>query len=369
MGVPKRGRFSAVDLFCGCGGLSLGLRRAGFRIVAAIDSDSLAASTYQLNHRRTHLVNQDVRLVDPGVLMQAVGLNPGDLDLMAGCPPCQGFSTLRTLNGNRNIDEPMNDLVYEFVRFVRVFMPRALMMENVPALLKDSRLQDIVSELETLGYECAADLFNAERYGVSQRRRRMILFGSRGDCPPFPRPVRARRTVAQAIRRLHTPERSDDPLHNYTVRRAEHVEELMRGIPKDGGSRTDLPESDQLQCHRGFDGFKDVYGRMAWGQPAPTITGGCINPSKEGSFILNKIVLSRYVKLRCYRGFLQRTPSICPNGRYPVAAMIGNAFPPKFGRTPCASALPAPGRSELASVQRRSRAKASGRPPVAGATP
>ena len=123
MGLPKRGRFSAVDLFCGCGGLSLGLRRAGFRIVAAIDSDSLSASTYQLNHRRTHLVNQDVRLVDPAVLMQAVGLNPGDLDLMAGCPPCQGFSTLRTLNGNRNIDEPMNDLVYEFVRFVRVFMP------------------------------------------------------------------------------------------------------------------------------------------------------------------------------------------------------------------------------------------------------
>ena len=126
----------------------------------------------------------------------------------------------------------MNDLVYEFVRFVRVFMPRALMMENVPALLKDSRLQDIVSELETLGYECAADLFNAEGYGVPQRRRRMILFGSRGDCPPFPRPVRARRTVAQAIRRLHTPDRSDDPLHNYTVRRAEHVDGVDTGDSK-----------------------------------------------------------------------------------------------------------------------------------------
>ena len=105
MGALKRVRFSAVDLFCGCGGLSLGLRRAGFKIVAAIDYDSLSTSTYQLNHRRTHLVTQDIRLVDPAVLMKSVGLTPGALELMAGCPPCQGFSTLRTLNGNRHIDE------------------------------------------------------------------------------------------------------------------------------------------------------------------------------------------------------------------------------------------------------------------------
>lgn len=330
MGALRRVRFSAVDLFCGCGGLSLGLHRAGFRIVAAIDNDRLSASTYQLNHRRTHLVNQDIRLVDPAVLMKSVGLNPGDLDLMAGCPPCQGFSTLRTLNGNREVYEPMNDLVYEFVRFVRVFMPRTLMMENVPALLKNSRLQDIVSELDTLGYSWAADLFNAERYGVPQRRRRMILFGSRGDCPPFPRPVRARRTVAQAIRKLHTPNRSDDLLHNYSVRRADHVMELIREIPKDGGSRTDLPESAQLQCHQGFDGFKDVYGRMAWGEPAPTITGGCINPSK-GRFIHPE--QDRAITLReaaLLQGFPTAYTFDLSKGRYPVAAMIGNAFPPKF---------------------------------------
>ena len=280
MGVSRRIRFSAIDVFCGCGGLSLGLRRAGFRIVAAIDNDKLSASTYQMNHRRTHLVNQDIRLVDPEVLMQDVGLHPGALDLMAGCPPCQGFSTLRTLNGSHDVDEPMNDLIYDYVRFVRVFTPKSLMMENVPALLRDSRLEDITSELDSLGYTCSTDLFNAERYGVPQRRRRMILFGSRSDCPPFPRPVRARRTVAQAIRRLRPPEVSDDPLHNYRVKRAERVMSLIRRIPKDGGSRTDLPESAQIQCHRGFDGFKDVYGRMAWSEPAPTITGGCINPSK-----------------------------------------------------------------------------------------
>ena len=257
-------------------------------------------------------------------------MDAGDLDLMAGCPPCQGFSTLRTLNGARDIEEPLNDLVYQFVRFVRVFLPKTLMMENVPGLLRDARFDDITRELDELGYAWAADLFSAESYGVPQRRQRMILFGSRGDCPAFPRPVRARRTVAQAIRKLHSPEESEDPLHNYGVSRAEHVMALVRKIPKDGGSRTDLPKSDQLRCHRGFDGFKDVYGRMAWRKPAPTITGGCINPSK-GRYIHPE--QDRAITLReaaLLQGFPTAYTFDMSKGRYPVAAMIGNAFPPKF---------------------------------------
>ena len=330
MGGSRYIRFSAIDLFCGCGGLSLGLRRGGFRILAAIDNCELSVSTYRMNHRRTHVVNQDVQLIDPRVLMRDLGLESGTLDLMAGCPPCQGFSTLRTLNGARAVDEPMNALVYEFVRFVRVFMPRTLMMENVPALLKDPRLEDVISQLSGLGYTCAADWFNANRYGVPQRRWRMILFGSRGDCPPFPPPIRARRTVAQAIRSLHVPERSNDPMHNYKVTRADHVMSLIRQIPKDGGSRTDLPNSVQLECHREFDGFNDVYGRMAWREPAPTITGGCINPSK-GRYVhpdQDRAITLREAAL--LQGFPSAYAFDMSRGRYPVAGMIGNAFPPKY---------------------------------------
>ena len=326
----SRVQFSAIDLFCGCGGLSLGLRRAGFKVIAAIDNDPLSTSTYGANHKRTHLVESDIRSIDPAALMNEIGLAPGDLDLMAGCPPCQGFSTLRTLNGARDIDEPMNDLIYEFVRFVEVFLPKALMMENVPALLNDDRLQTVERKLRDLGYACDADLFNADRYGVPQRRLRMILFGSQGDCPPFGRPVKRRRTVAGAIRKLEPPAVSQDPLHNYPVRRAEHVMLLISRIPKNGGSRTDLPEDDQLDCHRRLDGFKDVYGRMAWKEPAPTITGGCINPSK-GRYIHPED--DRAITLR-EAALLQGFPSWytfdMSNGRYPAAQMIGNAFPPKF---------------------------------------
>ena len=328
--LTHRTWFSAVDLFCGCGGLSLGLRRAGFRIAAAIDNDGLAISTYRLNHRGVRLIKGDIVTVDPYTLMNELGMEQGSLDLLAGCPPCQGFSTLRTLNGGKHVYEPMNDLVFEFVRFAEIFRPKTLMMENVPALLKDERIYRVVGALQHIGYECRFDVFNAERYGVPQRRLRMILLGSRGHCPSFGSPVRRRRTVAEAIRKLPSPEVSEDPAHNYTVQRTERVNSLIRRVPKNGGSRADLPEIDQLECHKRTDGFKDVYGRMTWHEPSPTITGGCINPSK-GRYIHPED--DRAITLReaaLLQGFPRSYAFEMSRGRYATAQIIGNAFPPKF---------------------------------------
>ena len=323
-------RLTAIDLFCGCGGLSLGLRRAKFKVVAAIDNDELAVKTYQENHKHTRTIEDDIRAVDAPTLLAELNLRPGELDLLAGCPPCQGFSTLRTMNGGRSIREPMNDLVYEFVRFVRTFLPKAVMMENVPGLLTDDRLEQIKRELDDLKYSCDAKVLNAENFGVPQRRKRMILIGLRQGCPAFASPVRRRRTVADAIRQLPTPSVSEDPIHNYSVRRADHVMALIRRIPADGGSRTDLPEEDQLKCHQEFDGFKDIYGRMAWRQPAPTITGGCINPSK-GRYLHPSE--DRAITLReaaMLQGFPKSYKFDLSQGRYPAAQLIGNAFPPTF---------------------------------------
>ena len=321
---------TAIDLFCGCGGLTLGLRRAKFRVIAAVDNDALSIETYRKNHRRTRVVEKDIRSVHTEDLMEELHLKPGALDLLAGCPPCQGFSTLRTMNGGRRINEPMNDLVFEFVRFVRAFRPKTLMMENVPALLKDDRLKQVQRELSELGYINRAKVLNAENYGVPQRRFRMILIGSLLGYPSFAPALRVRRTVSQAIRRLPPPEATNDPVHNYPVRRTDHVLALIRRIPKNGGSRTDLPEDEQLVCHQNFDGFKDVYGRIAWRKPAPTITGGCINPSK-GRFIHPDA--DRAITLReaaILQGFPRSYRFDMSQGRYPAAQMIGNAFPPKF---------------------------------------
>ena len=330
--ASRRVRFSVIDLFSGCGGLSLGLRWAGFKVIAAVDNDSVSNATYRMNHRRTRLIEEDIGSIDPEVLMKELGLNPESLDLLAGCPPCQGFSTLRTLNGGRGVDEPTNDLVFEFPRFARVFLPKTIMIENVPALLNDTRLGKIKEELGNLGYECDADIFNAEKYGVPQRRRRMIFLAFRSGHPSFASPARQRRTVAGAIRRLPSPEQSDDVLHNYSVRRTERITALIRRIPQDGGSRTDLPTKDQLNCHQEFDGFKDIYGRMAWLAPAPTITTGCINPSK-GRFVHPE--QDRAITLReaaLLQGFPKSYAFDTDQSRYPTARVIGNAFPPKFAQ-------------------------------------
>lgn len=283
-----------------------------------------------MNHRGTHLIKDDIQVVDPAKLMEYLKMEEGDLDLLAGCPPCQGFSTLRTYNGGREVDEPMNDLVFEFTRFVKVFMPKTLMMENVPALIVDARLDRFRKELRALGYECEAKIFDATQFGVPQRRSRMIFLAFRNGNPSFAAPLRRCWTVEGAIRRLPPPKQSKDPAHNYSVRRTERVESLIRRIPKDGGSRTALPAKDQLECHQKFNGFKDVYGRMAWRKPAPTITGGCINPSK-GRYI--HPAENRAITLR-EAALLQRFPVSylfkMSKGRYSVAQLIGNAFPPKF---------------------------------------
>lgn len=324
-------KFSAIDLFCGCGGLSIGLKRAGFKVVAAIDNDSLATATYEINHKKPLLLKEDIRSVDAEALMERLMIHKGDLDLMAGCPPCQGFSSLRTLNGSRSIREPKNDLVFEFARFVHVFQPKTIMMENVPALLGDDRLIRITEEFEILGYKCEGKIFDAVEFGVAQRRRRMIFIGLKKNCPSFASSVRGRRSVAAGLEPIKSARSlSKDPAHNYAVQRSKRVDSLIKRIPKDGGSRTDLPEEEQLSCHRGFDGFKDIYGRMAWGKPAPTITGGCINPSK-GRFLHPDE--DRAITLReaaCLQGFPVSYKFDLTRGRYPTAQLIGNAFPPKF---------------------------------------
>lgn len=320
----------AIDLFSGCGGLTLGLRNAGFRVVAAVDADPLAISTFRRNHRRTRAVLDDIRAVDPEALMKSLGLVPGQLDLIAGCPPCQGFSNLRTMNGAKQIDEPMNDLVFEVLRFVKVFEPRALMLENVPALLTDARLVKFNKAIRRLGYRSSAKIFDASDFGVPQRRRRMILMASKGAAPSFAEADEQQVTVRDAIGGLPLPKKSNDPAHNYIVARSKQARSIIANIPKNGGSRSSLPDKLRLDCHQRQEGFRDVYGRMKWSAPAPTMTGGCINPSK-GRFLhpsQNRAITLREAAL--LQGFPSTYDFDLSRGRYPTAQLIGNAFPPAF---------------------------------------
>lgn len=323
----------AIDLFCGAGGLSQGLRQAGFNVIGAVELQPAFANSYRLNHTSTKMFLKDIRSLSPEDVMKELEIEPGGLDLLAGCPPCQGFSTIGTRNRAARDDDPRNNLVFDMLKFAKAMLPKTIMMENVPYLASDKRMDRVRDELEQLGYRVDVKILNMIDYNVPQSRRRMIMLASRlADIKVVVRTIESgkRKTVRDAIGQLSSRNTSDDDLHNYPVHRTEHVMKLISLIPKNGGSRSSLPDSYQLSCHKKTTGFKDVYGRMSWDRPSPTITGGCINPSK-GRFLHPEE--DRAITLR-EASLLQTFPAdyrfSLENGRDGVATMIGNALPPKF---------------------------------------
>lgn len=321
---------TAIDLFSGCGGLTAGLKKAGFRVLGAVDVDPLSVKTYKANHRDVTLWGRDIRELKPQELLDTLGLKKGGLDLLAGCPPCQGFSTMRTLNGAVRVDDLRNDLLLEFARFVETLRPRAVMMENVPGLAEDERFEAFCSKLKKLGYQGDYRILNVADYGVPQRRRRLIYLAGMDMEIPFAEKNGRQKTVKEAIGSLPKAGQSGDPVHDMPESRTPKVLEIIRRIPKDGGSRRDLPEEFHLECHKRCSGFKDVYGRMAWNDVAPTITSGCFNPSK-GRFLHpeeNRAITMREAAL--LQGFPPRYKFPTTDNKSAVALMIGNALPPPF---------------------------------------
>lgn len=322
----------AVDLFSGCGGLTQGLKSAGFTVLGAIEIDDLAVATYTANHPDVSVKTDDITSVDPKKFMTELGLARGDLDLLCGCPPCQGFSTIRTNNGSRRNRDKRNALSSEMLRFAEKLRPKAIMMENVPGLIEHSSFKALCSGLRKIGYSVHAKVADVQNYAVPQRRRRLILLAGLGRKIEFAPVARTTRTVRDAIGHLRRPGNTGDALHDYPERRSEHVMRIIRDIPKDGGSRTDLPEDRQLECHKSFAGFHDIYGRMAWDEVAPTITSGCFNPSK-GRFLhpeQNRAITLREAAL--LQTFPRRYYFDLSAGKEAAALMIGNALPPEFIR-------------------------------------
>ena len=285
-----------------------------------------------MNHAGVRVWEADIRRVVARQVLKSLGLKKGGLDLLAGCPPCQAFSSLRTLNGRKRVRDRDKDLLFEFLRFARVLSPKAILLENVPGLAHDPRLDRFRASLRRLGYSVAFRVVDAAQYGVPQRRRRLLLLASRVGSVSFAKPASMRRTVRTALHGIGAPGFTRDPLHNVKETRSQKVASFISRIPKDGGSRADLGADAQLDCHTRCDGFSDVYGRMSWDKVSPTITSGCVNPSK-GRFLHpseDRCITLREAALlqtfpKSYRFSLDR-------GKFDVARMIGNALPPELVR-------------------------------------
>lgn len=322
----------SIDLFSGVGGLTQGLHDAGFHTRLAFEIDDLASLVYKSNHKKTKVITKDIRKV----LTEDVkkNLKGKTVHLLAGCPPCQGFSSIRRLNKPQPVEDKRNKLINEFVRFVKELMPYTFMMENVSGLALDESFEQALKELEEVGYfKPDWKIVNVKDYGIPQNRRRLVLVGSRLAPIQIAPPTNEKKTVRQIIGSLPLPKESDDPLHKVFPAHTPRIQKFINAIPHNGGSRKDLGNSRQLKCHRKKNiGFSDVYGRLRWDDYSTTITGGCLNPSK-GRFLhpeQDRCISAREASLIQSFPSTYLFPADAP--RTKLALMIGNALPPEFSK-------------------------------------
>ncbi|MFI5701847.1 DNA cytosine methyltransferase [Streptomyces xanthochromogenes] len=330
-------RPSAIDLFAGAGGATRGLRDAGFRVLAAVENDPEAAESYRRNHARVLLYEADIRNVSAERISEDVRLRRGDLDLLKACPPCQGFSTL----ANGEVDQARNDLVLDVARFVEKFLPKVLLLENVPGLKRDHRLPQLIAEVERLGYSFMVALLNATAFGVPQRRKRFILMGVRSDIRHLEPDsdllnylpstfMTAPKTARQALAHLARHFKEDDPLRVHR-QSSDAVLARISAIPV-GGNRFDLPEEHQLDCHRRLNSrsASGSYGRIRLDEPAPTMTTRCTTPAC-GSFV--HPTENRGLTLREAATFQSFPVTYQFHGQYgSVERQIGNAVPVRMAK-------------------------------------
>jgi len=295
--VHESRKLVAVDLFSGGGGLTYGLRQAGFVVSAAVEIEREAAKTFIKNHPNTILFEGDIRTISGNQLKKT---SPsGVIDLLAACPPCQGFSALTSKYGR---EDPRNQLVLDVRRLIEEIEPKVFMMENVPGLAVKGRslLSEAMEPLRAMGYEIVSDVLEVADYGVPQRRRRLVVIGSRIGIINIPAQTHSRDASNGTARwvtfkdALYPNKRgkpkefgqlikTEDPRdYNWHVTRtlSELNKQRLRAT-KQGRSRASLPVELRPECHKHSNlGFSNVYGRMNLNSPAPTITGGCATLSK-----------------------------------------------------------------------------------------
>lgn len=323
----------ALDLFSGAGGLSLGLTRAGFQVVAAVDSWEPAVASYRQNFAHP-AIRADAAGLTKEQLLEDAGLAPDPLDLVVGGPPCQGFSIQRI---GPDLDD-RNALVLEFARLVGELAPRAFLMENVTGLVgRRGRglLERFVESMEAHGYTVDRTTVDAADFGVPQHRRRVIVYGWRSNEKPLLLPNQAdgwpSPTVAEAIGDLPSPPESStaaaDPLH--VASRMSDLNRSRLALIPPGGGFEDLPPDLRVACHRDGAakiGHRNVYGRLDPDQPAVTITAR-FDSFTRGKFAHpyedRNITLREGARLQTFPDDFRFV-----GNREEIAALIGNAVPP-----------------------------------------
>jgi DNA (cytosine-5)-methyltransferase 1 len=330
-------KIACIDLFCGVGGLTHGFILEGIPVVAGIDVDPACRFPYEENNVSAKFIQCDVKALKVDQLESLFGKR--SLKVLAGCAPCQPFSSYSNRYELDDADGKWG-LLYHFARLAKGTAPDVVTMENVPTVSQHEVFHDFVRTLKRQGYKVWFDVVDSSLYGVPQRRRRMVLLASRlGEIEIIP-PTHAKpKTVRQAISRLRPIQAGEcsprDLLHAASALSEKNLERIKASKP--GGTWRDWPQHLIAECHRVETGrtYPGVYGRMEWDKPAPTMTTQCYgfgngrfgHPDQDRAISLREAAILQSFP-RNYQFVREKsTVKFTELGR-----LIGNAVPVDLGR-------------------------------------
>jgi DNA (cytosine-5)-methyltransferase 1 len=343
MSQPTHQKLKAIDFFCGAGGMSLGLNKAGITILGGIDNDADCRATYEKNISGAKFIKHDVSRLSAPEIGRRFGLERNDPSLIfAGCSPCQFWSKIQT---DKTKSERTAFLLKHFQKFIRYFRPGFVVVENVPGLYtkkQQSILPALIRFLEHDGYAWEDGIVNANHYGVPQNRKRYLLVATRLlsaiDLPkPEPNPlltVSAFIGEANGFQRIAAGHRDETEFQHTASFLSPANLRRIQLTEKSGGSRVAWKDNEELQipAYRERDEiFRDVYGRMFWDRPAPTITtrfnsfsnGRFGHPEEDRAISLREgATLQTFPKDFVFHGTNMNS----------LARQIGNAVPPEMAR-------------------------------------
>jgi len=328
---------SAVDLFCGVGGLTKGLEKAGIDVKLGIDIDPACKYPYSSNNKAAFLL-KSVEEVSASDIQRI--WNRNNFRLLAGCAPCQTFSTYNQKAENANLEDPRWWLLLEFSRLVKESSPELVTMENVPGLIEYEIFYEFIADLENEDYEVSYEIVDCSDYGIPQQRKRLVLLASKlGPIQILPPSKNTKvKTVEDAISNLHPISAGEvytkDPMHQSCALSALNMKRIKASIP--GGTWRDWKPELVAKCHKRKSGktYPGVYGRTKWDEPSPTITtqfygfgnGRFGHPEQDRAISLREgAILQSFPK----------TYKFIPKGetipRKTIGRLIGNAVPVKLG--------------------------------------
>lgn len=351
---------TAIDLFCGAGGLSEGFRQAGFKVLAGNDIDEVAGATYQSTHLDAQFISGPIQDLTAARLLKASCLRRGELDCLIGGPPCQAFSVY---NHQRGMHDDRSQLFREYLRLVEGLSPKWIVMENVMGILSvagGEAVRAIRAGFHSLGYEVDFQVLKTEEFGVPQERRRVVFLGTRtkdrihwplathgegllpfvtirdaiGDLPPLkngeakpPTPY-TKKPLSDFQQQMR--ERSGLVLNHSAPKLSDINLQRMKHIPP-GGSWRDIPFDllpDGMKRAKRSDHTKR-YGRMEWKGLSCTILTKCdvhwgayIHPSQDRA-----ISVREAARIQSFPDWFQFEGSMTDQ-----FVQIGNAVPPLLGK-------------------------------------